>query len=103
MEKCRSAMPILAIMEYIASNVTKSAVIVTKARILKAICAIHAGQMQEAFLIYRRIIEAKDLPKHGSRQSENLAIIDGNNFHFDETVKYYNDLAPEHEKNQAAI
>ena len=90
-------------MEYIASNVTKSAVLVTKARILKAICACHAGQMQEAFLIYRRIAENKDLPKHGSRHSENLTIIDGNNFHFDETIKYYNDLTPENEKNQAAI
>lgn len=90
-------------MEYIASNVTKSAVLVTKARILKAICAVHAGSMQEALLIYRRIIEVKDLPKHGNRQSENLAIIDGNNFHFDEAIKYYNDLTPENEKNQAAI
>jgi hypothetical protein len=70
MEKSRLALPVVSIMEYISYQITKSAVLVTKARVLKAIVAINCGYLNEALQIYRRVIEAKDLPKHGTRQSE---------------------------------
>lgn len=49
------------------------------------------------------MLEAKDLPKHGSRQSEYQQLIDGANYHFDDSLKYFNQFTPEHEKNQPAI
>jgi len=67
MEKSRLALPVISILEYLAYHVTKSAVIVTKARVLKAITALNCGYINEALVYYRRVIEAKDLPKHGIR------------------------------------
>jgi hypothetical protein len=79
--------------------VTKSAVLVTKARILKAIICLNCGCIQEALKIFRRILEAKDLPKHGSRFSYPASLTEGANFHVDENPRFFNHLTPEHEKN----
>lgn len=48
MEKSRLAFPVVSIMEYIANQVTKSAVLVTKSRVQKAIVAINCGYLNEA-------------------------------------------------------
>ena len=90
-------------MEYIASNVAKSAVLVTKDRVWKATICLNCGHIQEALKIFRRIVEAKDLPKHEARSSEYQSNVDGPNYHMDENPKYFNHLTPENEKNQAAI
>ena len=57
-------------MEYIAAEVTKSQVLVLKARIIKAIALIEIGYINEAYMIYQRILDCEDLPVHGSRGSE---------------------------------
>ena len=84
--------------------VTKSKVLVTKARIIKATALVETGYINEAYQIYRRVVDQKDLPKFGVKDSEILRRADGANFFFDrETTVYHNDLSPEHEKNQATI
>ena len=65
--------------------------------------ALNCGYLNEALQIYRRILEAKDLPKHGSRQSEYSQMVDGPNYHVDDSLKFFNQFPPEHEKNQPAI
>jgi len=69
-------------MEYVAQNVVKSTILVTKARALKANALIEIGYIDQALLVYKRILEGKDLPKHGARSSEVLSRADGPNFHF---------------------
>lgn len=103
MDKSRQAMPAVSIMEYLAANVTKSPVLVTKARIWKAIACLNCGRMQQALKIFRRILDAKDLPKHGIRGSEFAQVADGANFHVDENPVFHNHLSPENDKNLAAI
>ena len=70
-------------MEYIAQNVAKSAVLVTKARIIKAVALVELGYINEAYMIYKRILGGKDLPKHGARASEWASKADGSNYHID--------------------
>jgi hypothetical protein len=104
MDRFEAAIPLCALMEYIAQYVTKSKVLVTKARITKAVALVETGYINEAYQIYRRIVDQKDLPKYGMKESEVAKRTDGCNFFFDrETVVYYNDLTPEHEKNQPTI
>lgn len=84
--------------------VTKSKVLVTKARITKAIALVETGYINEGYQVYRRVVDQKDLPKFGIKDSEVNRRADGSNFFFDrDTIVYYNDLSPEHEKNQPTI
>ena len=86
-------------MEYVAQNIVRSAILVTKARVLKATALIEIGYIDEALLVYKRVLEGKDLPKHGARSSEVLSRADGANFHFAEQDRYRNDLSPEADEN----
>lgn len=90
-------------MEYVALKVVKSAILVTKARVLKTQALIEIGYINEAMLVYKRVIEGKDLPKHGSRFSMNAARIDGPTFSFGRKDCYRNDLSPEAEENATAL
>jgi hypothetical protein len=66
MDKSRLAFPIVSIMEYVAANVSKSAVLVTKARIWKTIICLNTGYINEALQIFRRVLDSKDLPAFGT-------------------------------------
>jgi hypothetical protein len=100
MERFDQAVPLCALMEYVAQIVTKSKVLSTKARITKAIALVETGYINEAYQIFRRVIELRDLPKHGTKESLVSSRNDGNNFYFDrETSVYFNELTPDHEKN----
>ena len=90
-------------MDYVAQNIVKSSILVTKARVLKANALIEIGYINEALMIFKRILEGKDLPKHGARSSEVLSRVDGNNFHFAEKDGYRNDLNPESDENTPII
>ena len=70
---------------------------------LKTQALIEIGYINEAFLVYRRVIEGKDLPKYGSRSSLNAARQDGEIFSFGRKDCYRNDLTPEAEENAAAL
>ena len=97
------ALPVCSLMEYIAQNVTKSVILVTKARIIKAVALVELGYINQAYMIYKRILDSKDLPKHGARSSEYAGKADGSNYHIDQSDKYHNDLTPEDDKNQPAL
>ena len=97
------SLPLSSLMEYLANFVTQSAVLVTKARITKATALIELGYINEAYLIYRRVLEHKDLPKYGQRVSESSSRIDGPNYNMPHGECYYNNLTPEDDKNQPAI
>lgn len=88
-------------MEYIASDITKSKILTTKARILKGIALIEIGYLNEAYQIFNRIVNGgqKDLPKTGLRESEFQVRKEGKNFSFPLNQRYYNHFPPEHEKN----
>jgi len=86
-------------MEYIAHSVTKSSVLVTKARISKALALVELGYINEAFTIYKKILLLKNLPKHGLRGSEFSERQDGQRFNLNSEDCYYNDLTPENDKN----
>ena len=103
LEVYHQVLPLCALMEYVAQNVVKSAILVTKARVLKANALVEIGYIDQALLIYKRIIEGKDLPKHGARASESLSRLDGPNYHFGRKDCYHNDLSPEADENQAAL
>jgi len=90
-------------MEYVAQNVVKSAILVTKARVIKAVALLEIGYIDQALMIFKRVLKGKDLPKHGSRVSEVLAKIDGPNFNFSSKEGYRNDLSPEADENQTAL
>jgi hypothetical protein len=100
MDKFDAAVPLCSLMEYVAGYVTKSKVLVTKARLTKAAALVEAGYINEAYQLYRRVIELRDLPKVGVKDSDVSRRADGANYYFDrEAVVYCNDLSPEHDKN----
>ena len=90
-------------MEYVAQNVVKSPILVTKARVLKANALIEIGYIDQALLIYQRVLDGRDLPKHGSRASEVVNRQDGYNFHYSDQNRYRNDLSPEADENATAL
>lgn len=83
MERFDQAVPLCSLMEYVAGYVTKSKVLVTKARLTKAMALVEAGYLNEAYQIYRRVFDLRDLPKHGLKESEVSRRGDGANFFFD--------------------
>lgn len=90
-------------MEYLAADVTRSKVLTVKARLLRAVALVELGYINEAFLVYRRILLLKDLPEHGLPNSDYSQKLHGKNFHFDADSGYFNDLPPTDEKNAAAV
>ena len=103
LEQYHQVLPIASLMEYIALNITKSSVLVTKARISKALALSELGYINEAYRIYKKILLQKNLPKYGDRASEFADRHDGAHFHLPHDDCYFNDLTPEHDKNQPAI
>ncbi len=97
------AIPLATLMEYIASDITRSKVLTVKARLLKALALTEIGYINEAYQLYNRILSLKDLPKHGARESDFTQKKEGKNFYFPYTQRYHNHLPPEHEKNNEAI
>lgn len=103
LENYHQVLPIATLMEHIALKVTKSSVLVTKARISKALALVELGYINEAYRIYKKVTMLKNLPKYGDRSSEFSDRIDGNHFNLPFDDAYHNDLSPEHDKNQPAI
>jgi len=103
LENYHQVLPLASLMEFIALKVTKSSVLVTKARISKALALVELGYLNEAYRIYKKVILLKNMPKYGDRGSEYADRLDGAHFHLGFDDCYYNDLSPEHDKNQPAI
>ena len=61
------ALPLAALMEYIASDVARSKVLTVKARLLKASALVELGNLNEGLQIYNRVLSLKDLPDYGAR------------------------------------
>ena len=65
------AMPMASVMEYIASEITRSKLLTVKARVMKAIALTEIGYVNEAYQLYNRVLSMKDLPKIGrTRESD---------------------------------
>lgn len=64
------ALPLAALMEYLASEITRSKILTVKARLMRATALVELGYINEAFMIYKRVLSMKDLPDYGARQSE---------------------------------
>lgn len=103
MENYHQILPLASLMEFIALKITKSSVLVTKARISKALALVELGYINEAYRIYKKVLMLKNLPKYGDRASEFSDRLDGAHFNLPYDDCYYNDLTPEHDKNQPVI
>jgi hypothetical protein len=97
------ALPLSSLMEYIASDISKSKILIVKARLLKALALTEVGYINEAYQLYNRVLSLKDLSKIGSRESDFTVKKEGKNFYFPYSQRYHNNLPPEHEKNTEAI
>jgi len=97
------ALPLAALMEYVARDVTRSKILTVKARLLKASALVELGYINEALQIYKRIIGLKDLPDYGARSSEHSTKQNGQNYQFPSEEGYHNDLSPEADENQGVI
>lgn len=103
MEIYHKAIPLCALQEYLAREVCESKILVIKARIMKANALLEVGMINEAYQIYRRVLEQQDLPQPGARVSEYSIKQSGQNFQFPSKECYYNNLSPEHENNAEAL
>jgi hypothetical protein len=97
------ALPLAALMEYIAADVARSKVLTVKARLLKASALVELGYINEGLQIYNRILSMKDLPDYGARHSEHSMKQGGKNFQFPSDQVYRNELPPEADENQPSI
>jgi hypothetical protein len=103
-ELYEKALPLASLMEYIASEISRSKVLTVKARLLKALALTEIGYLNEAYQLYNRVLSMKDLPKIGrTRESDSTTKKEGKNFYFPYQQRYHNHLSPEHEKNAEAI
>lgn len=96
-------LPLASLMEFIANKITKSSVLVTKARVSKASALTELGYINEAYRVYKKVLMLKNMPKYGERTTEFSERSDGAHFNLPFDDCYYNDLSPEHDKNQPAI
>ena len=103
LENYHLVLPLASLMEFIALKVTKSSVLVTKARVIKALALVELGYINEAYRSYKKILMLKNMPKYGNRESEFSERFDGSHFNLAYDDMYYNELSPENEKNQPAI
>ncbi len=71
-----------SLMEYIASDISRSKILTVKSRILKAIGLTEIGYLNEAYQMYNRVLSLKDLPKIGTRDSDFVVKKEGKNFYF---------------------
>lgn len=92
-----------ALMEYTASDITRSKILTVKARLMRATALVELGYINEAFMIYKRILSRKDLPEYGARHSEYSLKQDGKNFQLGSDQAYHNHLPPEADENQGAL
>jgi len=90
-------------MEFIASSIARSSVLTIKARLSKALALVELGYLNEAYSIYKKILLLKNLPKQGLKGSDFVERLEGPRFNLSSDDCYYNDLTPEHEKNQIVI
>lgn len=102
-EHFHSVLPLCSLLEYLCLHVTKSRVLLVKARVTKATALIELGYLNEAYFVYRKLVNLKHMPKHGTRVSEFASRADGDDFHFDLEDCYHNHLSSEDAKNQPAI
>ena len=63
-------MPLAALMEYLASDITRSKLLTIKARILKTNALAELGLINAAVTTYKKILTLKNLPDYGSKMSE---------------------------------
>lgn len=103
LENYHQVLPLASLMEFVALRITKSSVLVTKARISKALALVELGYVNEAYRIYKKVLMGKNMPKYGDRVSEYGERQDGGHFNLPFDDCYFNDLTPEHDKNQPAI
>lgn len=97
------ALPLAALMEYLAKDVTHSKVLTVKARLIKATALVELGCINEGVQIYNRILAMKDLPDYAARPSEHSTKAEGKNFQFPSDQGYRNDLPPEADENQGVL
>jgi tetratricopeptide (TPR) repeat protein len=103
-EEYAKCLPLTALMDYVAADVTRSKVLTVKARLLHTIALAEIGYIDEAQALYRRVLELKDLPEHGNfAMSAYSQKQDGKNFEFSASTGYKNDEPPTSESNVAAI
>lgn len=103
LENYHLVLPLASLMEFVAFKCTKSSVLATKARITKALALVELGYINEAYRIYKKVLLLKNMPKYGERLSEFNERQDGSHFNLPFDDCYFNDLTPEHDKNQPAI
>lgn len=57
-------------MEYLACDIVRTKSLTIKARILKTNALIELGLINQAVIIYKKILSMKNLPDYGIRMSE---------------------------------
>ncbi len=77
LENYHQVLSVASFMEYIALKITKSSILVTKARISKALALVELGYINEAYRSYKRLLLLKNLPKYGNRESMYGERLDG--------------------------
>jgi len=98
-ENYHLVLPLTSLLEYLCLHITKSKVLLMKARVTKATALIELGYLNEAYFIYRKLVTLKHMPKYGTRDSTFTARLDGDDFHFSADDCYHNNLSPEDAKN----
>ena len=96
------ALPMLALCEHLACDIVKNVNYLHRARVLKIICCAELGLISEAIQIYYKIVKKFDMPVlvNSSIYSEKLT---GKFCSLTKEIKFFNNLPPEHQKNQEAL
>lgn len=101
-EMYAKSLPLTALMDYIAADITRSKVLVVKARVLRTIALTEMGYISEAQSLFQRVLALKDLPVHGGQKGKYAEKLDGKNY-FESSSGYNNDLPPTADGNVAVI
>ena len=56
LEQYHQVLPLASLMEYIALNITKSSILVVKARVFKALALTELGYINQAYRSYKKIL-----------------------------------------------
>ena len=99
-----NCLPMLCLAEYLSCDICRNVNYTLYSRILKIICLAELGYINEAIMIYYKVIKKFDLPEIiNTGYKEYFTGRYANLSHNEDKINYFNNLPPDDEKNVSSV
>lgn len=94
-------LPMLSLCEYLSCDICKHVHFTLKSRVMRIVCLSELGMINEAMMMYYKVIKKFDMPTLLSMGYKDYS--NGKFANLQSEIKFYNDLPPEDQKNIDAV